>query len=223
MDLGYLKRFGKFTFNSSIYYAHATDVFSFISFDTGDTVILDGQEVPVIQRTPINLATNDRFGFEFTLTYNPSRKWRVNTNFNFFQSKTVGTTPNGLSLDNTNNSWFARINNKYTLPLDIDWQTSVFYRGPTEDAQNKNEGILSATMAFSKDLFKERASIAFNVNDIFNSRKRKSETMTPTFQGYSEFQWRERSFNLSFTYRFNQKKQQQRNRGNGGGDMDFEG
>ncbi len=221
-DLGYLKRFGKFTFNSSIYYAHATDVFSFVSFDTGQTAIVGGEELPIIQRTPINLATEDRYGFEFTLTYNPYKKWRVNGNFNFFQNEINGTTPNGLSLDNTNNSWFARINNKYTLPGEIDWQTSLNYRGPNANAQTVNQGIFTTTLAFSKDLFKERASLSFNVNDLFNSRKRMQTNTTPTFFAESEFQWRERSFNLAFTYRFNQKKKRVQ-RGDYGGNDDFEG
>lgn len=222
-DLGYLKRFGKFTINASTYYSHATDVFNYINFDTGETATISGQEIPIIERTPINLATQDRIGAEFTVTYSPSRKWRINTNFNFFQSEVNGTTPNGLSLDNKNTSWFARLSNKYTLPASIDWQTNIFYRGPSEDAQNKNEGILSTSMAFSKDLFKEKASIAFNVSDLFNSRKRQQTTTTPTYISDSEFQWRERSFNLSFTYRFNQKKKRERGGRGDGDDMEFEG
>jgi hypothetical protein len=176
----------------------------------------------VIQRTPINLATEDRLGFEFTLTYSPSKNWRINGNYNYFQSKTEGITPNGLNLGNTNNSWFARLNNKYTLPYGIDWQTNVFYSGPREDAQTKTKGLLSTTVAFSKDLFNEKASLTFNVNDVFNSRKRRQSTTTPTFESDSEFQWRERSFNLAFTYRFNQKKKRSRENNNGGDD-DFEG
>jgi len=222
IDLSYLKRFGKFTFNSSAYYSHATDGFSFISFDTGDTANVNGEELPIIKRTPINLGTEDRYGFEFTLTYNPSRKWRINGNFNFFQNEIKGTTPNGLSLDNTNNSWFTRINNKYTLPGNIDWQTNLNYRGPSADAQNTRQGVFSTTMAFSKDLFNEKASLAFNVNDLFNSRKRIQTTTTPTFNAESEFQWRERSFNLSFTYRFNQKKKREE-LGSYGDDGGFEG
>ena len=223
IDLGYLKRFGKFIFNTSAYYSRATDGFSFISFDTGNTANVNGQELPIIQRTPINLATEDRYGFEFTLTYNPSRKWRVNGNFNFFQNEIIGTTPNGLSLDNTNSSWFARVSNKYTLPANIDWQTNLNYRGPSADAQNRRQGIFTTTMAFSKDLFKEKASIAFNVNDLLNSRKRVQETFTPTFDAESEFQWRERSFNLSFTYRFNQKKKREQRGDFGSSNESFEG
>jgi len=220
IDLGYLNRFGKLTLNTSVYFQRSTDVFNFISEDTGQTTILNGEEVPIIRRTPINLARNDRFGFEFTLTYNPSRKWRLNGNFNLFQSYNRGEF-NGVNFDANNLSWFVRVNNKVTLPGKVDWQTRLSYRGPNEDAQNIRKGLFSANLAFSKDLFKDKASIAFNVSDVFNSRKRQSESFTNTFRSEGEFQWRERTFNLSFTYRFNQKKKRQR--GNGGQNFDDEG
>jgi outer membrane receptor protein involved in Fe transport len=108
LDLGYLNRFGKLTLNTSIYYQHATDVFSFISEDTNETVLLNDQEVPIIRRTPINLASDDRFGFEFTLTYNPSRIWRLNGNFNLFRSMVKGDY-NGQNFDANNTSWFVRL------------------------------------------------------------------------------------------------------------------
>lgn len=246
VDLGFIKKFNKFTLNSSIYYEQATDVFNFISEATGDFYIRDinftinendpqfdnitnqyESVIPVIRRTPINLATNDRFGFEFTLSYRASKDWNVNGNFNLFQSKTEGVY-NTVDYGAENLSWFFRLNNKYTLPGNIDWQTRVFYMGPSEDAQNKRDGMFSTDMAFSKDLFDDRASIAFNVSDLFDTRKRSMESFTPTYISSSEYQWRPRSYNISFTYRFNQQKKQQRNmeRGNNGGDggeFDFEG
>ncbi len=227
-DLGYLNKIGKLTLNSSIYYNRSTQIFTFISEDTGDTVLIGGNEtspgteVPVIRRTPINLTSSDRYGFEFTLTYNPSRKWRLNGNFNAFQNSVRGDN-NGENLDAENFSWFARVNNKVTLPAKIDWQTSIFYRGPSENAQTKNDGIFSMTLAFSKDLFKEKASITFNISDVFNTRKRMSTSTTSTFISDSEFQWRERSFNLSFTYRFNQKKKRERPQRDSNGDEEFGG
>jgi hypothetical protein len=171
------------------------------------------------------LATNDRYGFEFTLTYRPTKDWNINGNFNLFQSITEGFY-NGVDYGAENLSWFVRLNNKYTLPGNIDWQTRLFYMGPREDAQNKSKGMFSTDLAFSKDIFKDQASIAFNISDVFNTRKRVTDSFTSTFDSYSEFQWRQRSFNVSFTYRFNQQKKQQRDRGqnNGGGDdFEFEG
>lgn len=224
VDLGYLNKIGKITLNSSLYYERATDVFTFITEDTGDFAIVNGTQIPIVRRTPINLATNDRYGFEFTVTYRPTKVWNINGNVNIFKSITEGFY-NGFDYSAENLSWFARINNKYTLPGNIDWQTRIFYGGPSEDAQNKRKGIFSTDVAFSKDIFKDQASIAFNVSDVFNSRKRIIESFTPTFNSYAEFQWRLRSFNVSFTYRFNQQKKQQRDRGeNGeGGDFEFEG
>ena len=228
IDLGYYNKFGKLSLNTSLYVTNSTDVFVFITEDTGDTAIVGGTEVPVIRRTPINLASNDRYGFEFTLTYRPTRKWNMNGNFNLFRSKTEGFYE-GTDFGAENTSWFIRFNNKYTLPGNVDWQTRMDYRGPSEDAQNKNKGIFSMNLAFSKDLFNDKASIALNVSDVFNSRKRITETTTPTFNSESEFQWRQRTFNLSFTYRFNQQPKRERSGdrggdGNGGGDdFDFEG
>ena len=225
IDLGYLNKIGKLTLNSSIYFEHQTKAFNFISEGTGETVSIDGEDIEVIRRTPINLATNDRFGFEFTTSYRPSRKWFVNGNFNLFQSDLKGDY-NGVNYDFKNVSWFARLNNKYTLPGKVDWQTQVFYMGPREDSQNKRESMLFTSMAFSKDLFNEKASLTFNVRDIFNTAKRQMESFTDTYYSDAEFQRRMRSFNLAFTYRFNQKKKRSRgNRGengDGGDDMGFD-
>ena len=221
-DIGYLNKLGKLTLNGSVYYQHAKNNFSFVRRATGETVTVGGSEIPVTARGPVNLATNDRYGGEITATYRPNRKFNLNANINLFHSVTKGTFE-GQDFGAENFSWFARLNSKYTLPANIEWQTRMFYRGPNENAQNRRKGIFSTDLAFSKDLFKDKASIALRISDVFNIRKFRSETVTPTFRDDNEFQWRERSFNLSFTYRFNQKKKRQGGRGNGGEDFGFEG
>ncbi|CDF81060.1 TonB-dependent receptor [Formosa agariphila KMM 3901] len=224
VDLGYLNQLGKLTLNSSVYYQHSTDVFTFISEATGETVLVGGTEIPVIKRSPINLATNDRYGFEFTTTYRASKKWNMNANFNFFNSITRGDY-NGINFDADNLSWFIRLNNKVTLPAEIEWQTRLMYRGPSEDAQNETDGMFYCGLAFSKEVFNKNASITLNINDVFNSMKRSTLSTTETYISDSEYQRRERSFNIAFTYRFNQQKsRQERGERNGDGDdMDFEG
>ena len=205
VDIGYLNTLEKITLNTSLYYNHATDVFTYISEDTGDEVVINGESVPVIRRGPINLAEDDRLGFEFTLTYRPSKKWNMNANFNLYRSAIKGNYK-GLSYDSENLGWFVRLNNKYTLPGNIEWQTRLSYSGPRVDAINRREGIFSSNMAFSKDLFKEKASITLNINDLFNTQRRNLESTTPTFYSDGYYRWRVRSYSLSFTYRFNQAK-----------------
>lgn len=242
-DLGYLKRWNKMSFTTSGYFNRSTGVFQFVARETGDFVSIENPDdpnnpiiVPVQVRSPINLATEDRYGMEFTTTYTPKRNWRLSLNLNAYQRDLEGnyTYVNSKNetivqnFDANNFEWFTRFSAKLPLPGKIDFQTNVFYRGPSKDAQSTRKGMLSSGLALSKDILKDKGSISLNVSDIFNSRMRKSETRTENVFTYSEFQWRERQITLSFQYRFNQP-QNQRSRDNrpgmngGGEEMDFEG
>ncbi len=214
LDAGYYKRWEKVTFNTSIYYSHATDIFQFIRTDTGETTP-DG--IPIIRTSPINLNTDDRYGWEFSANYTPKKSWRFNGSFNYYNSSTEGEYE-GVDYGSSYNSWFARLTSKILLPAKIDWQTSMMFRGPRQNSQSKSKSSFMMNMAFSRDVLKGNGTFVFNVDDLFNTRKRITETSTDTFYQYSEFQWRQRQFRLSFTYRLNQKKQNQRNRNQGGGD-----
>ncbi|TRX28958.1 TonB-dependent receptor [Flavobacterium franklandianum] len=209
-DFGYIKRWGKITFNTSAYFEDTKDVFSFVRSPTGDEV----NGIPVIKSSPINLGKEQKYGFEFTLNYSPFKIWRLNSNFNFYNVKTTGensyTDTQGniivQNLDNQANTWSARISSKLTLPYKIDWQLNGNYNGEQKTAQGKNLDQFSMNTAFSKDVLKDKATIAFNISDIFNSRIMRSYTYLDNQTSYGEMQWRKRQFNLSFTYRFNKPK-----------------
>jgi hypothetical protein len=171
---------------------------------------------------------------EFTLNYNPYKWWKLNSNFNFFRVETQGDfnytnflgTVISQNFDNTANSWSTRLTSKVNLPYKIDWQTNLTYNGSQTTAQGKSLGIFAGNLAFSKDVLKDKATIALGVNDVFNSRKRKYSTFLPAIvDSYSEMQWRKRQVTLSFTYRFNKpkndkEKQPKKNQeGNDGGDF----
>lgn len=220
-DLGYLKRWDKLTLTTSVYYQHETDSFERVQENTGGTTS-DG--INIIRTIPVNLSTNKRTGAELGVLYNPEKWLRLNSSINFFQFNTEGEF-NGIDYSAKNTSWFARFSSKVTLPAKIDWQTNAFYRGARSDAQSDTDGIFSMDLAFSKEIFKDKATLSLNIRDVFNSRKRNSVTTTTTERVISESQWRQRQITLSMIYRFNQKKD--RNRGNRNndynGDDEFEG
>jgi len=218
-DLGYLKRWKDLTLTTSVYYQYETDAFERVQEDTG---LETPNGIPIIRTIPINLSTNQRIGFEAGVLYNPLKWLRLNGSFNFFQFETEGVF-NNVDYGAKNTSWFTRGSAKVTLPAKIDWQTNVFYRGPRNNAQTETEGIASVDLAFSKDIIGDNGTIGLNVRDLFNSRKRRSLTETSNFISDSEFQWRERQINLTFTYRFNQQKERQRGNRGDGGDFDGEG
>ena len=211
LDFGYLNKFGKLTFNTSLYLNKTTDSFQFVRSETGAFV----NGIPVVKMSPINLATEYRIGFEFTLNYAPFKWWKLNSNFNFFNVETqgdysyvnfAGTTIN-QNFDNKANSWSTRLTSKITLPNKIDWQTNITYNGAQKNAQGQVGGVFGMNLGFSKDVLKDKATIAFNVSDVFNSRKRIMDTyLSGIVDTHAEMQWRERQFTLSFTYRFNKLK-----------------
>ena len=220
-DLGYLKRWKKLTLTASVYYQRETDAFQRVQEEVTITGP-GGSPVDVVRSIPFNLATNERTGGELGFLYNPVKWLRLNGSVNFFQFKLDGEF-NGEDYGQENSSWFARFSSKVSLPAKIDWQTNAFYRGASDELQGRQEGILSINLAFSKDVLKDNGTINFNVSDLLNSRRRESFTTTEFFEQNSEFQWRQRSFNLGFTYRFNEQKKRQRPQREFDGDEDFEG
>ncbi len=229
-NLDYITRIGKLTLNSSVYYQFSTDLIRRVSIIEERTV--NGKLTNVFVRQPVNLNDESRYGFELTTNYNPFKWMRLSSTFNYFKFKTDSLTYISLASDGTqattflsevdNDSWFLRFNSRITLPFKIQWQTRIMYRGSQENAQGNSKSIFVTNLAFSKDLFKEKATLVLNVSDLFNDRRRRGTTYNPNKErpdtiAYQEFQWRERQVTLNFTYRLNQKKKRERSQ------RDFEG
>ena len=207
-DLGYLKRWNKFTFNSSVYYQKATQVIERITETTGELVVVSLDplvELPEFRSTSVNISENIRTGTEFTLTYSPKRQVRLSGNFNIFNSETIGFYK-GVPLDRKIVSWFMRFNSSFPLAFGINTQLNGFYFGPRANAQTESKGVVSFSGALNNPMFNDKATLSFRVNDIFNSSRRKSTTETADFRNYTEFQWRQPSYVFTFTYRINERK-----------------
>ena len=77
-DFGYLKRWDKFTFNGSVYYAKATQVITRITETTGTIVRVSEDplvEVPALRFTSINLAENNRTGTNLPSPTRPNARY----------------------------------------------------------------------------------------------------------------------------------------------------
>ena len=209
-DLGFLRKWNKVTLSTSVYYNHSTDAFQFVRKERGD--LING--IPVIINTPFNLGEDNRLGMEVTANYSLKKWWKLNSNINFFYNETKGdyqyyNTSNNLVVQNfdyKSSTWTARLTSKINLPYKIDWQTNANYNAGQKTAQGKSKGVAAMNLAFSKDVLKDKGTISFNVNDVFNSRKRIQDLNLPTVNSYSEMQWRVRQITVSFTYRFNKQK-----------------
>lgn len=214
-DLGYLSKWNKVTLSASIYHNRRKDAFQFVRYESGESV----NNIPIIINSPFNLGNSYNTGLEITANYTPFKWWRINGNVNVYNSETSGSftylktdlatqtkVPTTIDFDNSATTWTARASTKFNLPAKIDLQLNGNYDAAQKTAQGKNNANASMNFALSKDILKDKATLAFNINDVFNSRRRINEVTLPNVNSYSEMQWRQRQFTLSFTYRFNKQK-----------------
>ena len=217
LEIDYLKRFQKFTLNTSIFYRQSDGNIERITEETGEIVdlIVDSDsnlpilQVPVLESYPINLSNNKRIGSELSLTYTPSRSVRLNASFTINSSSIRGQYED-QNFDSDNTNWSSRFNGFIRLPKDFSIQFFGFVRGPSENAFSKRKAFGFVTGAIQKSLLDKKGTLSLKFSDLFNTSKSKSETFRDTFYRKSEGRWRMPTYVLTFSYRFNDNKYKQR-------------
>jgi outer membrane receptor protein involved in Fe transport len=213
LEGGYLYNKNKVNLYAGVYYRYTKDPIERV--DTGN----------LIRYTlPVNLTQKQSFGGEANLTIDPVKWWTLSGNINFYRFITEGNYAK-VAVKSDDFTWDSRINSRFRLPKDLDIQFIFTYRGPQQTTQGTNKAFYMLNAGLSKDLFKNKATLTFNVRDILNSRRFRNVVDLPDYYAEREFRWGTRSYSLTFTYRLNQKKKigkQGDNGGNSNGEgMDF--
>ncbi len=234
LEIDYLKRFKKFTLNTSIFYRQSDGNIERITEETGKIVdlILDSDsnapilQVPVLDSYPINLSNNKRIGSELSLTYTPSRSVRLNASFTINSSSIRGQYKD-QNFDSDDTNWSTRFNGFIRFPKDFNLQFFGFVRGPTENAFSKGKAFGFVSGAIQKSLLDKKGTLSLKFSDLFNTSKYRFESFRDTFYRKSEGRWRMPTYVLTFSYRFNDNKYKQRKKNirrnqrdsDGGGDQ----
>ena len=217
LEVDYLKRFKKFTLNTSVFYRQSDGNIENITEETGEIVdLIIGNDpnapllqVPVLESYPINLSTNKRIGSELSLTYTPSRSVRLNASFTINSSSIRGQYED-QNFDSDDTNWSTRFNGFVRLPKDYSLQFFGFVRGPSESAFSKREAFGFVTGAIQKSILDKKGTISLKFSDLFNTSQWKYESFRDSFYRKGEGRWREPTYVLTFSYRFNDNKYKQR-------------
>lgn len=195
-EVGHIKYFDNGSLTSSVYGRNTTAKIERIRTvdDNGNAITL-----------PQNLRSEVAYGIELTSTLTPVKWWKLDFNFNFFHADVDGSNIVSTYKASTY-SWFTRQSSRFTLPGAIDLQLRTNFEAPQKTAQGRRKALAYADFALSKEVWKGRGNINFNVLDIFNSRRVRSITTGENFYTAGNFQARKRQFNLTISYRINQAK-----------------
>lgn len=196
IEFSLLKKVNKFTITPAIYYKHTTNYFQYVLKQTQDGNFL---------RTPINLDYEERYGLEVSGTYKPLNWWNLTFNFNYYGFNQKGNFE-GKEYKSQNKMWNTQINSRMKLPENLTIESMFSYRGKYHDIQSLNKPVYRLNIAVSKDILKEKMTIAVAFNNILNSLIERQELHTNDYQLQSTNYGVGRMINLTIAYRFNRKK-----------------
>ncbi|WP_421764990.1 TonB-dependent receptor domain-containing protein [Ekhidna sp.] len=213
-ELGYLLNTRSGSLYTGVYYRHT---------EGGVQRLRNTTEEGITFTRPYNVSTEDAYGVEVNISQDFTDWYRVSGNVNFYRSIVPdGSVVFGESTLSFNGAeattLSSRLSNNFKFNKLFDAQLNVNYRAPRNTVQGKTLSITSVDLGMSRDILKGNGTLAFNIRDLFNSRKYRSEISNERSFQYSEYQRRTTTATLSFTYRLNQKKQRER-----GGDGDYDG
>lgn len=203
----------------SVYYKRSNDLITRYFYAEVD---------PVTQRT-VGISTYENanastaYGLEFTIKNTFWKKLEVTTNLNGYNSILEIAGSDGADLTTEQFTWFIKENVSLKLPKNITLQLNGSYQsrtsfdtggsgggrggggyggGPSSTAQGYSIPVWYVDASIRKDFWNKKASLTFNVQDVFRSRKSGSHTESILF---IQDTWRRRDpqlFRLNFSYRF---------------------
>lgn len=198
-ELGYMRYWDSGSLLTSFYYRYRTEVIERVS-----TISNQG----ITTTRPINLATEDAWGVEFSGDQELFNNLQLSGSLNIFQSDREGEFRDQIYNSSTGRMT-GRLRIRWRFLEGWNLQTYLNYQSSQQTTQGREDGSMFVGSGISKEFLNRRATLSLNVRDLFNSRQYDGEIINPNSYTDSNYQWSTRSFRLNFRYNFG---------GPGGGD-----
>lgn len=174
----------------------------------------------VLMTTYANASRSYTYGLELTSTNKLAKWWDLTTNLNLFNvDLKAGNLPGGV--DNSQLSWFAKMNNSFRLPKNYSIQLSGDYQAKTlvqpgggggprmfgggnlPSAQGYIKPFYGVDIAIKKEFLKNNAaSLTLQMNDIFRTRLNETYNESVYFIQETSRRRDPQVLRLNFNWRF---------------------
>lgn len=201
-EVSYAKQFRGLTLTSSVYHRRMNDVVQPIISVVDES---SGATFSQFQ----NISRNETSGFEFISRFDITKFLDLMANINAFYTSYEGSEEFGIAYTD-GFSWNANATVNFRILPNLSGQTRFDYRAPRIMAQGKSVENYVVDAGLRWDVLQRRASIMFNVRDLFNQRRWGGYTQTQNVYREYESRWMRRMFTLSLSYRFGMQDNQRR-------------
>ena len=197
-EFGYSLSKSKVTFNPTLYFKKSEDQINFYqrrsTNSSGGTVVLT---------TPVNAGSNENYGLDLNGSYDAFKWLRIMGSLDLYGYKNSGQY---LETDFEGEGFSSRIRLTTTFKPDknTSFQLQGSYRGAEKSVVNDRNAVYVLNAGASRTILKGDGTLAFNIQDVLNTRAREFTYNGPDYTQYSFMQFAPQQFTLSFTYRFTQ-------------------
>lgn len=215
-ELGYSTMMGRSTYSTTLFYKYTDRMISSVV-----SLLPSGAALSTYE----NIAEGKNFGIEL-MTTQPVADWfRFNWSASWYRNIIKGEYGQ-TKIDVDNISWNTRGSMNFTFFTTYQLQIMGNYRaagyssggggwggggrhgggrwgGGGVSAQTRSGEMYSMDMALRADYFKRQLSVILRIQDVLDSRKFNSETITPSYYQSTYRKPQSRTVFLGITYRFN--------------------
>lgn len=211
-DVSYVLSKDRNSLTASLFYRKTTDMIQRVSRVHDEGITWNTWE---------NITNGQFIGLELIGAYEVAKWLRVNANLSYFnQIVDAFESDDGFyKIDRAEDfTWNTKVNTQFTIARNSTLQISGNYSAPTIMAQGRMDETYFADIAWRTDFLDRKASFSLRLSDIFDTRKRSSETWGPGFSTVSERKRESRVLWIGISYRWN-NYQRQRDRVRNGDDI----
>jgi outer membrane receptor protein involved in Fe transport len=200
-EFNYQKMNKNTSITAELYYRQTNNMMSRVSSLRDDNIMIN---------TMANIGKDHSFGTEIMFTADPWKWWNLSLTGTLFRYWIKGEIE-GETVDQTTNTWNARLNNNFKLKWNTRIQLMAFYTAPSITAQGERGSNFMVNGGIRQDFLKNRLTAAIQVRDIFRTMH-----MTYTAKGTNFYTYNERNpmgpvFTFSLSWKINNYKKRDMN------------
>jgi len=193
LELNFSRRFSFGSLSFGTFYRRVND--NIIRY-----TIPDPFDVNKTQVTYDNADGENRAGVELSGMIRPAKWWNLNVSTDVYYQQMSGYTL-GEYVEVQSFASNVRMNNMFKVTENLSIQLFGMYRGKRTVVQYEFLPMYLVSTGVSWNLFDDKATLSFRVNDIFNTMRFRFESIH-YYPVTGNFTWESRTANLSFSYRF---------------------
>jgi len=198
VELSLLRNWSTLTFNPALYYQHNAGFIQTYTYRDPTGVFIS---------TPVNLSREVRRGLELSMTYKPLQWLQMNGELNLFEFKQQGRVE-GQDFGFSGQAITGRLSTQLKLPAKFSVQARYNLTGAQRNAQTRMAARPGVSFGLSKSLLQDKATLALDGSNIFNSEQARIRTTGESFVFNQVNNRNAARYRLSFAYRFNLKEGQ---------------